>query len=487
MTPANYLKRCPKPEAAACRRNLLTVVLLSVLFGITGCTVGPDYVKPEVSAPTAFRYEAAAETDIPMPVDGWWELFGDEALSELIRTAEAENFDLKAAAERVLQARAVARISRAPMFPFFTAEPYSERRQTSKKIDPDAGTGSVYAVPFTVGYELDLFGRIRRSYESGLALAEASAEDLSAVRLVLQTDIATHYFALRSLDEDIRIVSRAIEIREEQIRLLGRRQELGVISRLPLAQAEAELKATEALRYGLLRNRANLENAIAVLTGKAPSEASVSEYPLQSEPPAVPRTVPSSLLIARPDIRSVERQLAAASARIGVAQAAFYPQISIGADIGTAGTQLGDLFESDGVTWGFGPRIRIPLFEGGKNQAELDRAESRFREVAAVYRQTILRAFGEVEDALVSTDLLGKQAVANALAVDSAEQAYGISRRQFEGGLINYLSVLDSERTLLDNMRLGSQIRGLRFLAAVRLIKSIGGRWGQTTGPADDS
>jgi multidrug efflux system outer membrane protein len=256
-----------------------------------------------------------------------------------------------------------------------------------------------------------------------------------------------------------------------------------VISRLPVAQAEAELRATEALHHALSRDRARFENAIAVLLGKAPSEISLVVNPLEEAPPEIPSLVPSVLLVSRPDIRRAERQMAAANARVGVATAAFYPQVTLSADVGYASGSLSDLFDVRSFTWGVFPNIHIPVFEGGRNVAELDRARARYAEVYALYRQAVVQAFGEVEDALVSAALLEKQQTANQQAVESADEAYRLSRKQFEGGLVNYLSVLDSERTLLDNLRLSSQLRGQRYLSAVALVKSIGGTWEPRTAP----
>ncbi len=446
---------------------------------LAACMVGPDYTTPQVETPDDFKHAPEGGEPRADPLTGnWWLLFEDPVLSRLIEDAMAGNFDLAASAQRIEQARSVARIRRADFFPFVSVDPSFNKTGLSKTLETGTGgTFTTWGVPLDVAYEFDVFGRIRRGYEASVAETEAVIEDDASLRLVLQTEIALNYFSLRAFDDDIRIVTRTIEVRRESIKILKNRYRLGVISRLPVAQAEAELQSTEALRYSLSRNRARLENAIAVLMGKAPSEVSLAPDPLEDAPPAIPSVLPSVLLTSRPDIRRVERQMAAANARVGVATAAFYPQVSISADVGYASGSFSNLFDVKSFTWGIFPNIHIPVFEGGRNTAELNRARARYAEVYALYRQSIVQAFGEVEDALVSAALLEKQQTANQEAVQSSEEAYRLSRKQFEGGLINYLSVLDSERTLLDNLRLSSQLRGQRYLSAVALVKAIGGTW----------
>jgi multidrug efflux system outer membrane protein len=452
-------------------------VLMAVL-ALAACTVGPDYIKPEVETPEQFRY--APEKPGPSESIGkeWWPLFQDVLLIQLIEQAEQGSFSLMAAATRVEQARATARISQSGLFPNLTAEPSIQKGEISKTMDSTPGASyTTYGFPFNIAYELDLFGKLRRNYEASLAEAEAVQEDLNAARLMLQTDIAIHYFAMRSYDEEIRIVQRTIEIRREQLKILNSRLQYGAISQLPVAQAEAELNATEALLYDLQQKRGRLENAIAVLLGKTPSEISFRSDPLQEPPPEAPAVLPSGLLTGRPDIRRAERIMAAENARIGAAEASFYPEITLSANAGLASSHSGDIFDSDSFAWGLMPKIRIPLFEGGRNIAGLDRAKARYAEAYANYRQTIVQAFGEVEDALMSTDLLKKQTAANQLAIESAKKAYGLSKKQYEGGLVNYMSLLDTERTLLDNIRLNSQLRGRQYMNLVNLIKAVGGGW----------
>ncbi|WP_373501220.1 efflux transporter outer membrane subunit [Desulfococcus sp.] len=457
-------------------RLFASVFLASML---TACMVGPDYVKPKVETPGAFKHAQARGQTPPEPMaEKWWRHFQDPVLSRLIEDAMAGNFDLTASAQRIEQARAVARISRSGLFPLVSVDPAYAKTGVSKTLETgQGGTFTTWALPLDVAYELDLFGRVRRGVEASLADAEAAVEDDLGLRLILQTDIAVNYFAMRAFDDDIRIVSRAIEVRRETLKIIKNRFTLGVISRLPVAQAEAELSATEALLLALSRDRTRLENAIAVLLGKPPAELSLNVDPLEEAPPEMPSVVPSVLLESRPDIRRAERLMAAENSRVGVAAAAFYPQVSISANAGFGSARAGDLFDAGSFTWGILPSIHIPVFEGGRNAAELDRAKARYAEAYALYRQTIVAAFGDVENALVSVALLERQQAANLEAVRFAEEAYRLSKAQFDGGWVNYLSVLDSERTFLDNRRLSSQLRGQRYLSAVALVKSIGGGW----------
>lgn len=470
------------PRSDSGLRRLIASVFLLLL--LSACTVGPDYVKPAIAPPVAFRYAPANAPTPPEPAGGeWWRLFGDPVLRRLIAAAMADNFDLAASAQRIAQARAVARISRSGLFPSVSADPAYAKTGVSKTLETGpGGTFTAWNLPLEVAYEIDLFGRVRRGAEASLADAEAVVEDDLSLRLVLQTEIAVNYFAMRALDDDIRIVSRAIQVRRETLRILKNRYALGAISRLPVAQAEAELSATEALLSALSRDRTRLENAIAVLSGKAPVELSLRAAPLETPPPTMPSVVPSALLEFRPDIRRAERLMAAENARVGVAAAAFYPRVSIGANAGFASGQAGDLFDVKSFAWGVLPNIHIPIFEGGRNVAELDRARARYAEVYARYRQVVVEAFGEVENALASVALLEREQAANLDAVRFAEEAYHLSKAQFDGGWVNYLSVLDAERTFLDNLRLSSRLRGQRYLAAVALIKSIGGDWTPAVG-----
>ncbi len=446
---------------------------------LSACTVGPDYVKPAVPYPGAYKHISGNTELLPAPLPlEWWKRFDDPTLNRLIAAAMSGNFDLMASVQRIEQARAVVRSTRAGLFPFISLDPSYSRTGVSKHQEGGrGGTFTTWSVPLEAAYEIDVFGRIRRSVEAGKADAEAFVEDDNSLRLILQTEIARNYFSLRAYDDDIRIVTRTIDVRRESLKILKNRFDLGVISRLPVAQAEAELSATRALLLSLDRSRTLLENAIAVLLSKAPAEVPLRFNPLKKAPPDIPTVLPSVLLESRPDIRLAERRMAAANARVGVAVASFYPQISISGNVGYESVRSGNLFDARSFAWGIFPNIHIPLFEGGRNAAELDRARASYAEVYALYRQAIVQAFGEVEDALVSVTLLEKQQAANQQAVRSAEEAYLLSRKQFEGGLINYLTVLDAERTLLDNLRLSSQLRGQRYLSAVALVKSIGGGW----------
>jgi len=450
-----------------------------MIYILTACMVGPEHLKPAIEPLQAFKYNAGLNNTLAEPMAGkWWQRFEDVILDQLVERAMSGNYELTASTHRIEQARALARMSRSDLFPFVSADPGYARGGISKTLETSqGGTFTTWTAPLNVAYEFDLFGRIRSGYAASLADTDAIVEDDNGLRLILQTDIAVNYFAMRAFDDDIRIVSRAIEVRRESLTILKNRFMLGVISRLPIAQAEAELRATEALLLSLKRNRALLENALAVLLGKPPAELILAPAPLEKPPPDFPSVLPSVLLTSRPDIRRAERMMVAENARVGVAVAALYPQVTLGANIGYSSARASDLFDARSFAWGILPDIHIPLFEGGRNIAELDRARARYAETYAVYRQTIVQAFGEVEDALVSVMLLDRQQQANQQAVRSAEEAYRLSMTQFEGGLINYLSVLDAERTLLDNLRLSSQLRGQRYLSAVALVKAIGGSW----------
>jgi len=453
---------------------------------LAACTaVGPDFEAPETPLPDAYREAAGA----PATPEGgsearpdWWALFDDPELTELVGRVRANNHEARAGLARLEQARALLGVARADRLPQLAFEPSWSRAQSSDAVEflpgvTNGRTQSTTTVPVTLGWELDLFGRIRRATEAARADADAAAADLDALLLLLSTEAAESYLGIRALDREVEVVLRGVETRREGADLVRRRFELGATSELDVAQAEAQLAQAEADLAALERARAAAVHALAVLVGETASTFELEPAPLAGEPPVVPPGLPSELLRARPDVRRAERVLAAENARVGVATAAFYPSLSLTGNAGWQATDASDLFAPDARIWGIGPSVYLPLFQGGRNQANLARAKARYEEVVEAYQQSVLVALADVETALASRTLLEREAEAQQRAVDAAQRARELSTVRYDAGTVDYLTVLDAERTALDAERAAARLQGARFTNTVALLRALGGRW----------
>jgi len=451
-------------------------------FLLTACTLGPDYRRPEVAVTPAFREDAPWKEAAPADAiarEAWWQIYGDPTLDDLQERARTANQDLQAAVARVDQARAAARISEADRFPRIDLDPALSRGRTPDALAPlERGfTSTVLSVPFDLSYEVDLWGRVRRSVEAATAEYQATAADFENIRLTLHADIARDYFALRALDAEIALLQRTVELRRQNLRLVDSLFRNGQVSRLDVARAETELATAEADAAGLRRRRAGFEHALAVLVGEAAANFSLPPAPLDLEPPAVAPSLPSFLLERRPDIAAAERQMMAANARIGVARAAFFPVVSLTGSAGWASDELSSLFNWGNRAWALGPFISLPVFDAGRNRAGLEGARAAWEESVANYRQQVLVAFSEVEDALSDLHHLTVQAAALQQAAASARDAAELSGKRYRAGLVSYLEVVISERSALFAEQLATQIQGQRLQASVSLIKALGGGW----------
>jgi multidrug efflux system outer membrane protein len=461
-------------------------LLAAALLALVSCTVGPDYERPSMAAPEGWKEEGPWKESAPRDAiakGAWWELFGDPVLSELETRAAAANQDLKAAVARVSQARAIARIAESDFYPTISLDPsasrtrYAKDRPQSPSVQPAAFTVNDFRVPLDLSYEIDVWGRVRRSVEAATSYAQASVASFETVRLTLHADVASGYFALRSIDSERGVLRRTIVLRREALRLAQTRLRLGVGNDLDVSRAETELTTTEAEWIGLERRRAELEHALALLTGRPPRELSIPEKPLDVAPPAIPAGLPSDLLERRPDVAEAERRLAASNAEIGIASAAYYPRLRLTATGGFESSDLSSLFGWKNSIWSLGAAVAAPLYTGGSTKADVERARFRYEESVALYRQQLLAAFQEVEDGLSGLRVLAEQAEAQARAVASARRTADLSNTRYTAGLVSYLEVVDSERTVLQNERLATQIQGQRLVTSVFLIKALGGGW----------
>jgi len=458
------------------RKGPLPTVTFLLVASLAGCVVGPDYRRPDVPAPAAWRDAAAATSSVP---DTWWTLFADEELGRHVEATLAANQDLAAALARYDRSRALLGVARADEFPDVSLDPAYARARTSGTVSnrlPELET-TLWRVPVDVAYEVDLWGRVRRSVEAAGADVEGNADTVAALRLSLAAAAASTYLSLRSTDRDIDVLARTVSLREDARDLAERRVHAGVGGDLDVLRARADLTQTRADLADAHRRRDNLEHALAVLEARNAPDFGVAVRAWTPVVPDVPAGLPSSLLERRPDVAADERALAAASARIGVARAAFFPQVRLTASGGLASDSLGDLSSGDSKTWSIGPVVRLPIFEGGRNRSNLQAAEAGYRGALATWRQGGIVAFREVQDALTDTRWLRERGEALTATVDAATAAAKVSRSRYDRGLAGYFEVVDSERQALASRRAAIQNDQQRLLAAVSLIKALGGGW----------
>ncbi|HWD93909.1 MAG TPA: efflux transporter outer membrane subunit [Verrucomicrobiae bacterium] len=448
-------------------------------------TVGPDYHPPTNSAPADYKAVELGAWKEGRPLDNvprgsWWEVFRDAKLNELEAQSLASNQNLKAAVARVDQARAFARVARSEFLPSLNLDPSFTRQRYSPNQDPSFGnvTASTFNMPVDLSYEVDLWGRVRRSFESARADAQASLASYYGVLLTLQGDVAQNYFSLRALDAEIATVKGTVGLRKEQVQLVRSRFDGGIGNDLDVARAETELATTEADAASLAQRRAELENAIAILAGTNPSLFHLAaETNWGPRPPEIPAGLPADLLERRPDVAEAERQLASANARIGVAKASFFPVLTLTGSGGFLSADLDSLFKWDSRTWSIGPSLSLPLFAGGRNKANYRRSQAAREEAIARYRQQVLVAFGEVENSLSGIRYLTTQAEAQQRAVTTARRAADLATDRYRSGIVGYLDVVDASRDALQAERADAQLTGQRLIASVRLIKALGGGW----------
>jgi multidrug efflux pump len=477
----------PTLGSAGAAATLAVIILLLLPANLEAgpLTVGPDYHKPTNEVPAQFRDATTTGWKVGTPSDSyargkWWEVFADETLNELEEAATSHNQSVKAALARVEQARATARVTRSQLFPNLNFDPSLARQKYSPNQIPNFGdvTANTFTMPLDLSYEIDLWGRVRRGFESARAEAQAGVADFFTAQLTVQSEVAQNYFTLRSTDNQRGIVRDTLKLRQEAYDVIKSRADAGTGNELDVARARTELITTESELLGLERSRSQLENAIAVLTGRPGPEftlADVGHY--HPAVPAIPAGLPAELLERRPDVAAAERQLAAANARIGVAKAAFFPSFRLTASGGYVSGELDTLFNWDSHVWSIGPSVSLPIFAGGRNRAGLARARAVYEEAIAHYRQGVLVAFAEVQENLSGLKFLSDQAAVAERAAASAVEAARLARVRYDAGIVSYLDVVEAERTALQVHRESARVQGQRRIATVQLIKALGGGW----------
>jgi len=458
-----------------------------VLYSVAALGAGPKYKKPEVAAPQAWQSPVPWQTAAPadsLPKNAWWKLFGDSELDQYEDRAVANNQTLKAAAARLAEAQAFARVTSSGLFPELDAGVSGQRQRLSANrptnganIVPTAVTQNVFNVPFTLNYEVDLFGRVRRSLESANASLQASTADLENVRLLVTSELAADYFQLREIDTEIAVVQKAVDFEKDGLQLVNRRHEGGAVSGLDVAQQETVLDSSYTQLALLQRQRAQFEHAVAALQGLPSSEFKAPVRPLDIQPPALPVGLPSELLQRRPDIASAERQVASANAQIGVAKSAFYPSLSLGGGGGLQSGNIAKLLDGPSGVWSLGLSVLEPVIAGGRHRAQLEAARAAYDENVASYRETALVAFQQVEDALSGLTALATASDSQGRAVSDADRSLTLANARYTGGLVTYLDVITAQEQVLANERLAAQIKGQRLVTSVLLVKAVGGGW----------
>ena len=452
---------------------------------LAGCVVGPNYHRPPVQAPTAYKTEGPWRVAAPkdsIPKGAWWEIFNDAELNNYEQQLLNANQSLAAAKYRLSEARSLARVATAGYFPNLSADPNASRQRYSANR-PEVVTfkrpltQNTFEVPFLLNYEPDLFGKVRRSVQAANASLQSTAADLYNVNLVLTAELAADYFTLRELDAETQVVQESVTIQQKGLQLVEDRHAGGVASGLDLAQQKTLLDSTQTQLYLVQQQRAQFEHAIAVLTGNPASTFSVPVRPLDATPPPVPLGVPSDLLERRPDVATAERQMAYENALVGVATAAFYPQLTISGGGGVQSTDITNLFTGPSAIWSLGGDLLQPIFQGGRLRANLAATKSAYDESVANYRDAVLTAFQQVEDGLSGLNALSQADATQNAAVADARRALELANNRYVGGVTSYLDVITAQSALLTNERLATQLLGQQMVTSVYLVKALGGGW----------
>jgi multidrug efflux system outer membrane protein len=498
--------------------SLFTVFTLggaAALLG--GCSVGPNYVQPSAAQPVTYKetpesFKENGNWKQGDPRDtiskgNWYTIFHDAKLNELEEQAERANQNLRAAVARVSESRAVARQAEADFYPTLDFEAQGERERTSpndgqllaERSGPttitSSGAGpattlsipgestkpytftSATVVPFDLSYEVDIWGKVRRAFEAAGDQAQASLADYENVLLGLKADVATNYFALRSLDEQIDVQRKTIQSYQQNLDLTNTRFTGGISTELDVDQAKATLASAQSQLASYQQSRAQFEHAIAVLVGQPPETFSLPFHPLDLNPPRIPPGLPSELLERRPDVAAAERRVAAQNAEIGVAIAAYFPVVNLTGQTGFDSGDLGLLFNWESRIWSYGPSIQFPIFEGGRIAANIKQQRATYEENVANYRQQVLTAFQDVEDSLSALKYLSVQYDAENRAYQAYQRALDLTNARYSTGLVSYFDVIQAEDLALSAQQLTVQIAGNQMGSTVRLIKALGGGW----------
>jgi NodT family efflux transporter outer membrane factor (OMF) lipoprotein len=469
--------------------------LLVALLALAACEVGPDYERPSAPTPVAYKESEGWKPIEPRDATDrgpWWSVYNDPTLNELEAQIDISNQTLKASEAAYREARAIVTEARAGLFPTLSVGA-SAQRSGQGRGSSSSGTGvfrsgreqNQFTLNTSASWELDLWGRIRRIVESDVAGAQASAGDLAAARLSAQGTLANDYLQLRVVDELKRLLDSTVAAFDRALSITESRYRQGVAGRSDVASARAQLESTRSQALNVGVQRAAFEHAIAVLIGKPPAELTIAPAPVALVVPVMPTGLPSTLLERRPDIAAAERRVAAANAQIGAAIAAYYPTVTLSASYGIASSALDTLFRASNAVWSFGSTVSETVFDAGLRGAQVDAARAFYDQNVADYRQTVLIAFQQVEDALAALRILEQQAEVQNAAVAAAQEAERLIFNQYTAGTVAYTNVITAQTTALGNEEAALTILQNRLVASSNLMQALGGGWDAAQLPSD--
>ena len=456
--------------------KLSVFALASVM--LSGCVLGPDYQRPDSSVPLEFRHTPGWKVAQPAELSSavaWWSLYQDATLTDLLKQLEASNQNLRAAEAAWREARALVGGSRSALYPQATGQVGTSRTGN------DQGVNKSNEVALGLSWQLDMWGQVRRQVEASEASAQASAAEWAGVRLSQQAELVQNYLQLRVIDEHMRLLDATVKAYQRSLQLTENRYKAGVVTRADVSQALTQLKNTQAQRLDLDWQRARYEHAIAVLIGSTPNAVQVASVETLPRLPALPIAVPSALLERRPDIAAAERQVMAANAQIGVAQTAYFPDLTLSASGGYRGSNLADWISMPNRFWSIGPQFAMTLFDAGLRRSKVEQAEARYDQQVARYRQTTLQAIGEVEDALVQLNVLAEEIQVQREALAASQDTLRLTENQYQAGMVDYLAVTNAQTIALNSQRTLLNLLGTQLTASVQLISALGGGWQMET------
>jgi len=468
-------------------RRIPLLVGLGIGICSQACTAGPEYRRP--SAPIPAQWEVAEPWRESTPKDGlpkgqWWTVFQDEELNSLEKQGVDANLDIKIAAAHLAQARASAAIQIATQFPSLAVSPNAQRQRLSGNRPANSSIPVTSPVsqnnillPFSVDYEVDLFGRRRRNIEAAQAAYQASAADMENVRLVVAAEIAGDYFTVRQLDSEIGILNRTVETLQRGLELVDSRHKGGLSSGLDVAQEETLLDATQTQAILIEQQRKQFEDAIAVLLGQPAPEFHLATKELTNTLPRIALGLPSDLLERRPDIAESERQMAIANAQVGIAAAAYFPSLDLFGNGGWQAADITKLLNVQSTFWALGAGVSQAIFTGGSRRAQKQFAQAGYDASVAAYRESVLNALREVQDSVTGITILEKAELSQEKTVASARRTLEIATDRYTGGLVSYLDVVNAQQNLLSNQQELAYIHGERLITGVLLVKALGGGW----------
>jgi NodT family efflux transporter outer membrane factor (OMF) lipoprotein len=497
-----------KPMRRSSRPARLLAALLAPAC-VAGCTVGPDYERPETPKADSFK-EAQDGWKAATPQDDadrgkWWSIYRDPVLDDLEGQVEVSNQNLKAAEAAFRQARAIVSEAQATLFPTLSVDGSATRSGRGPGSGTSGGQAVVsggtviassgrggqastqYNASASVNWDLDVWGKIRRTVESDVATAQASAADLANAKLSAQASLATAYFELRVQDELKHLLDDTVTAFTRSLQITQNQYKAGTAAKSDVITAQTQLQSAQSQNIATGIQRAQLEHAIAVLIGKPPADLSIAVERLTIDAPVTPADLPSTLLERRPDIASAERKVAAANAQIGVAVSAYYPDLTLSGSYGFAGTAISSLFRASNSVWSFGPALAETVFDAGARAAAVEASRATYDESVATYRQTVLAGFQQVEDELAALRILKQQAAVEDSTVSSAQEAVRLALNEYKAGTIAYTTVVTAQSTALSEEENALTIRSNRLVASVTLIEALGGGWAAGDLPARDA